>query len=138
VKQPESAVILVRPHDLNHGGQVLLCARRENPDRWSLPGGKAEPDEWVWDAAVRELHEETGLNARPDHLRLFYAQRFEGRFVHFFALARWATMSPIFEPSPAPGEPACRWGEMSELFDRKINPFASFYENALKHERRIG
>ena len=136
MKPPESAVILVRHSDYALRHLVLLCERRDSPGRWSLPGGKANPDEWVWDAAVRELREETSLRTQPDHLRLFYAQRHEGRYVHFFTLGAWAAASVLFEPSPGPGEPPCRWGDISELFNRKINPFASFYENALKHERR--
>src|SRR5262249_35667166 len=36
--------------------------------RWDIPKGKAEPGEDFAAAAVRELHEETGLKVRPEEL----------------------------------------------------------------------
>lgn len=48
------------------GGEVLLI-RRGRPPRegeWSLPGGKIEPGERAVEAALRELREETGVEAR--------------------------------------------------------------------------
>ena len=47
------------------GDQVLLI-RRGTPPRlgeWSLPGGQIEPGEKAIDAALRELREETGVEA---------------------------------------------------------------------------
>jgi 8-oxo-dGTP diphosphatase len=38
---------------------VLLVRKAGN--RWTLPGGKVEPGETAAEAAIRELHEETGL-----------------------------------------------------------------------------
>lgn len=35
-----------------------------NQDRWGFPGGKIEPGETFAEAAVRELAEETGVQAR--------------------------------------------------------------------------
>lgn len=49
----------------DHEGKVLLV-RRANPPRqgeWSLPGGKIEYGETCERAALRELHEETGIHA---------------------------------------------------------------------------
>lgn len=46
---------------------ACLLVRRANPPdagRWGFPGGKIETGESIRDAAVRELHEETGLMAR--------------------------------------------------------------------------
>ena len=48
------------------GDQVLLIRRGAPPRRgeWSLPGGRIEPGERAVDAALRELREETGVQAR--------------------------------------------------------------------------
>lgn len=44
-------------------GEVLLMERRQPPGWWQSVTGSLEPGETPWDAAVRELHEETGLAA---------------------------------------------------------------------------
>ncbi|MFI5612405.1 NUDIX hydrolase [Amycolatopsis sp. NPDC051903] len=48
-------------------GRLLLIQRGHDPGRglWSLPGGRVEPGETDFQAVVRELHEETGLDVTP-------------------------------------------------------------------------
>lgn len=48
-----------------HDGNVLLVRRRNPPDanHWGFPGGKIDFGETVESAALRELHEETGVLA---------------------------------------------------------------------------
>lgn len=40
---------------------LILRAKAPSAGRWSVPGGKCEPDEDPADACVREVREETGL-----------------------------------------------------------------------------
>jgi putative (di)nucleoside polyphosphate hydrolase len=47
---------------LNHEGKVFVAARIDNPaDAWQMPQGGLDEDEAAWDAALRELEEETGI-----------------------------------------------------------------------------
>lgn len=50
-----------------HGNKVLLVKRRNEPDAglWGFPGGHVNEGETVFDAAARELLEETSVIGRP-------------------------------------------------------------------------
>ncbi|PIW29550.1 MAG: phosphohydrolase [Rhodobacterales bacterium CG15_BIG_FIL_POST_REV_8_21_14_020_59_13] len=52
------------------GADVLLVKRGREPlkGKWSIPGGKMEFGETVREAALRELKEETGIEARITRL----------------------------------------------------------------------
>jgi len=62
-----------------HGGtEICLAARRTRRGElaWGLPKGNVEPEETPEEAAVREVLEETGLQAEIEHdlgtIRYFY------------------------------------------------------------------
>jgi 8-oxo-dGTP diphosphatase len=57
-------------HCLRHD-QVLLMKRHKEPNLglWVAPGGKIEADEAPYECAIRELREETGLQARETLFR---------------------------------------------------------------------
>lgn len=65
------------------GGQILFV--RKQKSKWTLPGGKVEPGESLACAAIRELREETGLDASD----LLYIQKLDSGNVrhHVFEAA---------------------------------------------------
>ena len=50
--------------------EYLIVQAKENPDLWVLPKGHIEPGEKMQEAAVREVHEETGVWARINKRKL--------------------------------------------------------------------
>jgi ADP-ribose pyrophosphatase YjhB (NUDIX family) len=62
-QRPVLAVLAV----VCRAGKVLLVQRSKQPDRgkWGFPGGSVELGETLFEAAARELHEETAVTASP-------------------------------------------------------------------------
>jgi 8-oxo-dGTP pyrophosphatase MutT (NUDIX family) len=57
--------------------RILLEQRYDN-GMWGLPGGGIEPGESVFEAALREVKEETGLDIRIKGLLGIYSEPAEG------------------------------------------------------------
>lgn len=79
---------------------VLLIRRAKEPRRgeWSLPGGRIEPGERVVDAALRELHEETGVKAEIIGLVDVVDGVFPASGHHYVLIdyvARWISGEPV-------------------------------------------
>ncbi|WP_116132171.1 NUDIX hydrolase [Tropicimonas sp. IMCC34043] len=98
--RPIAATITVVIRD----GRVLLVRRANPPDagRWGFPGGKVERGETLFEAALRELAEETGVTAQA--LRIVTAvdafdHAPEGALRHHFilvaVLCRWTAGEPV-------------------------------------------
>ena len=58
-------------------GRILLQKRSATEELWGLPGGALELGESAEQAAIREFHEETGLDIKIDHMIGVYTQYFE-------------------------------------------------------------
>lgn len=55
------ALVVVR-----RGQRFLLTQEKKYGSTWSIPGGRVEPGESLVNAAIREVHEETGVPIRID------------------------------------------------------------------------
>ena len=82
-------------------GDAVLLIRRGTPPRqgeWSLPGGRIEPGERAVDAALRELREETGVEAEITGLIDVVDGLFPEAGRHYVLIdyaARWLSGEPV-------------------------------------------
>ncbi|HEY0600056.1 NUDIX hydrolase [Brevundimonas sp.] len=82
-------------------GDEVLLIRRGRPPRqgeWSLPGGRIEPGERAVDAALRELREETGVEAEITGLLDVVDGVFPEAGRHYVLIdyaARWLSGEPL-------------------------------------------
>lgn len=118
-------------------GDEVLLIRRGTPPRlgeWSLPGGRIEFGERAVDAAQRELHEETGVQAEVLGLVDVVDGLFGDRhYVLIDYAARWVSGEPVagddaaeaaFFPVP---EALARvaWSETRRVIQAAVNLTAS-------------
>lgn len=77
-------------------GQILLVKGWLGGDKWSLPGGGAHRGENMLDSAIRELNEESGINADPARIKPFidFVHRENGISYHAYTF--------IIEPDKKP------------------------------------
>ena len=99
-------------------GRALFLLIRDSYKNWGFPKGHLEADEPPELAALREVHEETGLDdlaLRGEIDTIDWYFRFRGRLIHkvchFYLME-----SPSAETSPQRDEgiTACRWAAMPD------------------------
>jgi ADP-ribose pyrophosphatase YjhB (NUDIX family) len=102
------------------GDEVLLVERAKPPirHRWSIPGGAQEIGETVHDAALRELMEETNLEA--DLIGLIdvvdsITRDEESRVQYHYTLVDFAAEWRAGEASPDDDVSAVRWIPLTEI-----------------------
>lgn len=69
-KLPISVLVVVYTIDRD----VLLLERADHPGYWQSITGSQDPDESLWQTAVREIKEETGLVANRFELNDWHIQ----------------------------------------------------------------
>jgi len=107
------------------GMEVLLVRRSQSPDAglWGFPGGKIEPGETIESAALRELQEETGVQAKA--LRVFTAldavardpeEKTTDHYILIAVLCSWVSGTPVAADDAA----AVRWFSVAELSESDV------------------
>jgi ADP-ribose pyrophosphatase YjhB (NUDIX family) len=132
VQRLRASAVLIR------NGWVLLC-RSVQDEYWALPGGGIEPGEMSDCAALREVAEEVGAEARIIRLLWVIENHFEdyGRAfqeIGFYYLSALKADMVLFQSGEfAGGEPRIllRWFDLDELDRIDVRP--SFLKKGLRN-----
>lgn len=101
-------------------GLVLMVQRAKPPlaGSWSLPGGRVELGETTYEAALRELREETGIEAELTRLAGIFdviRRSRDGAVQSHFAIACHAGRWLSGEARAAGDAAAVRWVKLDEV-----------------------
>ena len=105
LKRAAVAIAVVDAGDSSGGTALLLTLRasglRAHSSQWALPGGRCDAGETQVVAALRELHEELGLELGPDDV-LGQLDDYPTRSGYLITpLVAWAADSAKLAPNPA-------------------------------------
>jgi 8-oxo-dGTP pyrophosphatase MutT (NUDIX family) len=110
LKRAAVAIALVAADDVSggdaSGATALLLTRRAadlraHGSQWALPGGRCDAGETPVVAALRELHEEVGLDLAPDSV-LGLLDDYPTRSGYLITpVVVWAATSAVLSPNPA-------------------------------------
>ena len=111
----------------NEVGEIMLIRRSDN-DNWALPGGAIDIGESMTQAAVRETHEETGIDCEitglsgiytdPGHV-ILYTSNGEVRQEFSIVLTARPTGG---QPTPSTETSEVRWVPPSEVGTYQMDP----------------
>jgi acetyl-CoA carboxylase carboxyl transferase subunit beta len=104
-------------------GRMLLVQRARPPDagKWSIPGGRLEPNERLRDAVAREVAEETGVAVVVGELAGWSEGIGTAEGFNFVALDFHATATPPGQPAIAGDDAAAaRWVPLADVANMEL------------------
>jgi 8-oxo-dGTP pyrophosphatase MutT (NUDIX family) len=89
-------------------GHLLMVQEADGTDRgrWNFPGGKVGEDEWLLDAALREMREETGCTVKISGL---------GGLYHYVSRSGEPCLRFLFFATAVSGTPRPRANEIEDV-----------------------
>lgn len=104
----------------NEDGRLLMVRRGRGAAQgtWSLPGGRVEWGETLAEAVVRELREETGVEAVCEGL-LGWVERIDQEY-HYVIFDFAVTLLSGDEPIAGDDAAEARWVRIDELSDLRL------------------
>jgi 8-oxo-dGTP diphosphatase len=123
---------------LQHAGKYLAVSRRDIPDQWGFPGGKADPYETDAEAVLRESKEEVWLLACLTSFSPLYSGHCPGEVDY------WVTTYAFVDPVPvtsldqlkAEDKLSMDWLTEDELCNPATSPFAEYNIQVFKALRQ--
>src|SRR3981189_739867 len=104
LKHAAVAIALTEADDSNETALLLTLRAsglRAHSNQWALPGGRCDAGETPIEAALRELHEELGLELKPDDV-LGLLDDYPTRSGYLITpVVAWAADSASLAPNPA-------------------------------------
>ena len=111
--------VVVGVWTLNTSGQILLTLRHPEKESyantWENTGGSVISGESSLEGAIRELAEETGINAEPSELTLLGTCQETSAFIDTYIVVKDVDLEDL---RLQPGETvAARWVSLDELYE---------------------
>jgi 8-oxo-dGTP diphosphatase len=102
--------------------RLLLIRRGQGPaaGEWSVPGGRVEAGEALAEAVVREMDEETGLEAVCGPL-IGWVERIDDDY-HFVILDFEVTVLDVTDPVAGSDAAEAMWVPLSEVAELRLVP----------------
>lgn len=114
--------IVVQVMTINTNGEILLTQRvpeKTSGGKWECSGGCAVSGETSREAAVRELFEETGIEAAPEELKLDWTITTDSMLRDFYILVRDVPLTKLRLQSIEVC--AAKWVDFSRFYEMSQN-----------------
>ena len=123
-----NAIVAAASIVLTNDSDCVLLHRRTDNGLWALPGGTMEVGESLADCALRELREETAVEAIIDGLVGVYSDPLhvfaydDGEVRQEFSICFHGTPTTHDEPTPSHESSEVRWVPLAKLAEFDMHP----------------